>query len=135
MRKINRRNGRGARQCALGTQALRYWAHCRAPLLVFILCSAAYAGQLGVVDFPTSGPPAAQSHFLQGVLLLHNFQYTEAQNEFAAAEKIAPDFAMSYWGEAMTYNHPLWHEQDQKAAVAALARLAHDATARLAKAP
>src|SRR5438309_8908581 len=73
--------------------------------ILFYFGAIAYSNptQLGVVDFPTSGPPAAQSHFLQGVLLLHNFQYTEAQNEFAAAEKIAPDFAMPYWGEAMTY--------------------------------
>src|SRR5439155_17072202 len=28
-----------------------------------------------------------------------------------------------YWGEAMTYNHPLWHEQDQDAALKVLARL------------
>ena len=29
---------------------------------------------------------------------------------------------MAYWGEAMTYNHPLWAEQDPAAARAVLAQ-------------
>ena len=30
---------------------------------------------LGRVDFPTSGTPAAQAHFLNGVAWLHSFGY------------------------------------------------------------
>ena len=63
---------------------------------------------LGRIDFPTSQTGAAQSAFLKGVLLLHSFEYDDAREAFVEAEKAAPGFAMAYWGEAMTHNHPLW---------------------------
>ena len=91
--------------------------------------------QLGRIDFPTSGSAAAQSHFIQGVLLLHSFEYDDAREEFQAASKIEPGFAMAYWGEALTYTHPVWVEQDVKSARQALARLGPTAEARIAKAP
>jgi hypothetical protein len=62
---------------------------------------------LGVIDFPNSGPAAAQADFIRGVLLLHNFQYPRAAAAFQAAQQAAPDFALAYWGEAMTCNHGL----------------------------
>ena len=42
---------------------------------------------------------------------------------------------MAYWGEAMTYTHPVWDEQDTPAARKALARLAPTREARKARAP
>ncbi|MGZ6988473.1 MAG: hypothetical protein ACXVH0_05900, partial [Thermoanaerobaculia bacterium] len=99
------------------------------PLLV------AQSSDLGRIDFPTSGPAEAQKHFLRGALLLHSFEFDDAADEFRAAQKIEPGFAMAYWGEAMTYNHPLWMERDRDAAVAALQRLAPTPEARRAKAP
>ena len=42
---------------------------------------------------------------------------------------------MAYWGEAMTYNHPLWMQRDRAAAVKALERLAPTPAGRIAKAP
>lgn len=90
---------------------------------------------LGKIDFPTSGPPEAQKHFIEGVLLLHSFEYARARRAFAEASRIAPDFAMAYWGEAMTHDHRIWGEQDQKAALAALGRLAATPAERRAKAP
>src|SRR5438046_892812 len=72
--------------------------------------------QLGKVDFPTSGSPSAQQHFLHGLAALHSFWYEEALEAFREATKADPDFMMGYWGEAMTYNHPLWSEQDTAAA-------------------
>ena len=42
---------------------------------------------------------------------------------------------MAYWGEAMTFNHPLWMEQDAEAARKVLERLAPTREARVAKAP
>ncbi len=95
----------------------------------------AQSGDLGRIDFATSGSPQAQKHFLRGALLLHSFEYDDAAEEFRAAQKIEPGFAMAYWGEAMTYNHPLWMQQDSDAARAALKRLAPTPEARLAKAP
>jgi tetratricopeptide (TPR) repeat protein len=93
------------------------------------------AGDLGRADFETSGSPEAQKHFLRGLLLLHSFEFGDAAEEFRAAQKIEPRFAMAYWGEALTYNHPLWAEKDQAAARAVLDRLAPTAAERLAKAP
>ena len=92
-------------------------------LAAILLVSAASAAQLGSVDFPNSGDPAAQPAFVTGLLLLHSFEYEDAREQFQKAEKIDPNFAMAYWGEAMTFNHPLWMEQNQKDAVAALQRL------------
>ncbi len=90
---------------------------------------------LGQISFPTSSPEAAQKHFIEGVLLLHSFEYARARLAFVEASRIAPDFAMAYWGEGMTHDHRIWGEQDQKAALAALARLAPTAAERRAKAP
>src|SRR5688500_13236084 len=90
---------------------------------------------LGTIDFPTSGPAEAQRHFIEGVLLLHSFEYGRAQKAFAEAARIAPDFAMAYWGEAMTYDHPIWGEKDRAAALGVLNRLATSPAERRAKAP
>jgi len=90
--------------------------------------------ELGTIDFPTSGSPQAQEHFVHGVLLLHSFEYDPSAKAFRAAQEADPDFAMAYWGEALTYNHPLWAQQDRDAAVAALERLAPTPEDRAAKA-
>jgi tetratricopeptide (TPR) repeat protein len=90
---------------------------------------------LGKLDFPTSAPPAAQEHFLRGVGALHSFWYDEAETEFQFAQKAAPGFALAYWGEAMTHNHPIWGEEDLAAAQAVLQRLAPTPAERAAKAP
>ena len=68
--------------------------------------------QLGTILFPNSGKAEAQPAFLRGVLLLHNFAYPHAKEAFVEAQKIDPQFALAYWGEAMTYNHPLWNQID-----------------------
>ena len=75
---------------------------------------------LGKIDFPNSGPAAAQKHFIEGVLLLHSFEYDHARRAFQKASQMAPDFALAYWGEAMTYDHRIWGEQDRAAALEAL---------------
>ncbi|MEZ5417553.1 MAG: hypothetical protein R2708_09430 [Vicinamibacterales bacterium] len=84
--------------------------------------------------FPTSGAPAAQEAFLTGVKALHNFQFDEAAVAFQQAEQADPSFAMAYWGEAMSHNHPLWAQQDVARAKAALEKLAPTHEARLARA-
>ena len=95
----------------------------------------AQQGELGSIDFPTSGAAAAQPAFLKGVLLMHSFEYDDAKEAFLEAQKADPGFAMAYWGEAMTYNHPVWQQTAPDLARAALARLAPTAEGRLAKAP
>ena len=91
--------------------------------------------RLGTIDFPTSGAPAARAPFIRGVLLLHSFEYQDAAQAFREAQRIDSGFAMAYWGEALTYTHPLWDEQDPSAARAALQRLGPTPAARRAKAP
>ncbi|MCA1615962.1 MAG: hypothetical protein LC800_18045 [Acidobacteria bacterium] len=100
------------------TRALRHAA--LALVVASAAASAAHARQtakLGRVDFPTSTKSReAQEHFLLGVAALHSFWYEEALDEFRAAAKSDPAFALAYWGEAMAHNHPLWAEQDAEAA-------------------
>jgi tetratricopeptide (TPR) repeat protein len=97
--------------------------------------AAAQEAQLGQTTFPTSGDAEAQAAFMEGLLLLHSFEYPDARAAFQEAQQIDPDFAMAYWGEAMTHNHPLWFRQDAEAARAALNELAPTPEARLAEAP
>ncbi len=89
---------------------------------------------VGVVAFANSGAQRAQPDFLHGLAQLHNFQYQDAAAAFRRAQEADPGFALAYWGEAMTYNHAVWMQQDANAARAVLARLAPDRAARLAKA-
>jgi len=96
--------------------------------------SSAVEPSLGVISFANSGSPAAQADFLTGLAQLHNFQYPQAAEAFQRAESLDPGFAMAYWGEAMTYNHAVWQQQDLAAARAALAKLGATAESRAAKA-
>ncbi|HYH09885.1 MAG TPA: hypothetical protein VEK11_22745 [Thermoanaerobaculia bacterium] len=79
--------------------------------------------EVGKVSFANSGAPQAQEAFARGLALLHNFEYSDAFDAFREAQRLDPDFAMAYWGEAMTHNHPIWFRQDAAAARAVLARL------------
>jgi tetratricopeptide (TPR) repeat protein len=90
---------------------------------------------LGTIHFPSSAKPAAQEPFLTGVKALFNFEFDIAAEAFQQAEKADPAFALGYWGEAMSFNHPLWAQQDQGAARKVMERLAPTAPARAAKAP
>lgn len=93
-------------------------------LSLLILPSVLAAADLGAVQFDSSGAPEAQEPFQQGVAALHSFFYDEAADLFRTAQKADPDFALAYWGEALTYDHPLWQQHDREAAQEALARLA-----------
>jgi tetratricopeptide (TPR) repeat protein len=90
-------------------------------------------GQVGVVHFANSGAQRAQPAFQRGLALLHSFEYSAARGEFQKAETLDPSFAMAVWGEALTYNHTLWHEQDTAAARAAMAKLGATPEKRVAR--
>lgn len=90
-------------------------------------------GALGVVHFENSGARRAQPAFIRGLLLLHSFEYPAARREFQKAQELDPAFAMAVWGEALTYNHTLWNEQDTAAARAALAKLGATTEERVAR--
>jgi pentatricopeptide repeat protein len=91
--------------------------------------------QLGELQFEASGSPAAQPYFEKAMLLLHSFEYEDARTEFLKAQEIDPDFAMAYWGEAMTYHHSIWQRQEYEKGRAALEKLGPSPAERLAKAP
>jgi tetratricopeptide (TPR) repeat protein len=92
-------------------------------LVVFLLATLSASAQLGTISFPNSGKPEAQHAFLRGVAALHSFWYDEAADAFREAERIDPDFALAYWGEAMTFNHPIWGEVDVEAGRRVLQKL------------
>jgi tetratricopeptide (TPR) repeat protein len=75
----------------------------------------------------------ARLHFDKGLLLLHNFEYADARDEFISAQQKDPDFAMAYWGEAMTYDHPIWRDLDVEKAREALNKLGTSADERMPK--
>jgi tetratricopeptide (TPR) repeat protein len=105
-------------------------------LLLFTGAAPAFAQErLGRIAFPTSGNAAAQPHFIRGVLLLHSFEFDDAADAFREARRIDPGYAMAYWGEALTHNHPLWRYQDRDAALKVLQALGPTPDARRAKAP
>ncbi len=93
------------------------------------------AQNFGSVTFPTSGAAEAQPYFEAGLLLLHNFEYEDAATQFRRAREIDPGFAMAYWGEAQTHNHPIWMRQDRDAALAILKEYAPTTAERLARVP
>lgn len=98
-------------------------------VLILILCISCQSTQkkeqdrLGVVHLEVSGTDEAREHFKKGLLLLHSFEYTDAREAFREAISADPDMGMAYWGEAMTYNHSIWFEQDYEKAVETLEKM------------
>src|ERR1043165_2011464 len=72
---------------------------------------------LGVVNFPVSCSPQAQSAFNHAVALLHHMTYPQAREAFQHVEAIDSHCAMAYWGEAMTLFQPLWPTRPSPAAL------------------
>lgn len=96
---------------------------------------AADMDDVGTIKFPTSASGEAQQHFLRGVAILHSFGWKQARTEFQRAQELDPGFALAYWGEAQTYNHPLIAEWDLETPQVVLMRLGSTRAERLAKAP
>jgi tetratricopeptide (TPR) repeat protein len=103
-------------------------------LALAAIASPLHSQELGSITFPNSGNATAQSAFIEGVKDLHSFQFDEAAVAFQRAQKADPSFAMAYWGEAMSFNHPLWAQQDAEAAKKILDTLAPTPDARQARA-
>ncbi len=107
-------------------------------IAIFAVMAAPAAAQfdnVGSITFTTSVTGEAQQHFLRGVAVLHSFGWEQAQEQFRAAQEIEPDFAMAYWGETLSYNHPLFSGMDPTEPRKALQRLGSTTAERLAKAP
>lgn len=105
--------------------SIRIWAL----ILALPLIQPAHVGD---IVFANSGSAAAQPSFLYGLAQLHNFEYDEAARAFREAQRTDPGFALAYWGEAMTKNHPVWMEQDLGGARRILERLGSTPALRIA---
>jgi tetratricopeptide (TPR) repeat protein len=91
------------------------------------------AGELrksGTVHLDITCKPDVQKDFQSSLALLHSFFYEEARRQFRNLASRDPSCAMTYWGEAMTFYHPLWAPptpaelaEGKKAAKEAKARL------------
>ena len=89
---------------------------------------------IGTFDFPSSASKEAQEHFIRGVGFLHSFGMTQAREAFHKAQELDPDFALAYWGEAFTYQHPFFGPIDERPGQA-LMKLGATSEERHAKAP
>lgn len=106
-------------------------------LQLLIRCNSANRNstdQLGEINFPVHGNDQAQPLFQKGLLLLHSFEFEDAAENFIKAEKLDSTCVMAFWGEAMTYNHPLWRQQDYEKGKDALDKLAPSPEERRLKA-
>ena len=113
-------------------------SHALVPVvLVALLCQLSFAvesDQRSKINFPTSAGAAAQEHFLAGVAYLHSFGFKQARSEFLRTQELDPDFVLGYWGESLTYFHPLHEEGDLAASARALEKLGENRLERDAKA-
>ena len=87
---------------------------------------------LGKAEFKVTGSEEATPLFNEGLLLLHSFEFEDAAEKFVKAQELDSTFVMAYWGEAMSYNHPLWSERYVDEGSNALAKLAETKEERLA---
>lgn len=103
-------------------------------VVILVLMSPVFSQdqELGKIEFSNSGNEESQQYFLTGVLLLHSFEYEDAAEAFIQAQESDPEFALAYWGEAMTYNHPIWLQQDYEQGTAALNKLSEIPAERVA---
>ena len=60
-----------------------------------------WEGLGGVTYRITTANELAQSYFNQGLRLTYAFNHSEAQRAFRKAQKLDPDCAMCFWGEAL----------------------------------
>ena len=92
------------------TQRRRRWSH-----VLWLLPVVAAWASLGTargaepqVRFDNSCEPGVQAEFIEGLTLLHCFEYPETTKIFAEIIERDPGCAMAYWGAAMSLWHPLW---------------------------
>jgi len=72
-----------------------------------------FSADIGDVHFPVSCSTQAAEHTQRGLALLHHMMYEEARLLFGMAANIDSECAMAYWGQAMTWVHPLWPDRPQ----------------------
>lgn len=116
---------------------MKYSLYILSMAFLFIQCAGKQApipevSNLGEVVFDVTGSEEAAPYFQEGLLLLHSFEFEDAAEKFVKAQQIDANFVMAYWGEAMSYNHPLWRARYTEEGIAALEKLAKTKEERLA---
>ena len=103
---------------------------CCIPLVVTLLVSALWSADASAqsaatwgITFPTSHTGVEQQHFLEGVTAMHLHMFEDAGEHFQAAQRLAPDFAMAYWGEALNQHRTIWSIHNLEEARSVLRRL------------
>ncbi|TCS37972.1 tetratricopeptide repeat protein [Paucimonas lemoignei] len=79
---------------------------------------------LGKLQFPiTTSVPLAQQYFNQGMRLTYAFNHAEAIRAYRAAQRLDPQCAMCFWGEALALGPNINMPMDPQANPKALAAL------------
>lgn len=58
---------------------------------------------LGSLDFPITARGQARSYFLQGLMLSYGFNHAAAIASFREGQRLDPDCALCFWGEAFAH--------------------------------
>ncbi|MEQ9375001.1 MAG: tetratricopeptide repeat protein [Imperialibacter sp.] len=111
-------------------------------LLLFVIASASCTQKtttgedthLGNLQHSFSISEQATEHFDQGLLLLHSFEYDDANEAFQKAIEADPDELMAHWGLAMTHYRALWGLQDVEAGRKVIQAVGETREARMSKA-
>lgn len=88
--------------------------------------------KLGTVVLTDSCEDAVRPDLERGLALLHSMTYEEAASAFAQAAETDPGCALAYWGQAMTFVHPLWSDPPDSTTFARGAALVEQARERAA---
>ena len=115
----------------------KFWISVICSSLLTFLTSATLAQPAAYwgIEFETSENGPAQQRFLEGVTAMHLHMFEDAEEHFQAAQALAPDFAMAYWGEALNNHRTIWSIHRLEQARAVLSKLGPTSEARAAKAP
>lgn len=72
------------------------------PICCVAIATSSGAASLGQVQFANSCKPEVQVRFLEGVALLHSFEFTEAEQVFGQVESDDPKCVIAAWGMALS---------------------------------
>ncbi|GLR18312.1 tetratricopeptide repeat protein [Portibacter lacus] len=89
--------------------------------------------ELGVLEYEFKISDVAKEDFDKGLLLIHSFEYDDANAAFQAGKLKDSTEIMNYWGEAMSHYKALWGLQDKRAGYEVMEQLGETKEDRLAR--
>jgi len=92
------------------------------------------APNVGSATLAETASSHVQPTLAKAIVFLHNFQFEQAAESFREIEAADPEFALGYWGEALSYNHPLQRMQNLVEPRQVLERYGATPSTRLARA-